>query len=140
MAVQNLERHVDKTIIATDALFRQFEIEDPQEQQLMVRLFKRFFFATIEKKYGYLKPNAIKEKVEISGVIFCKELELNPKVLRLSGVITTFSGDAALNWLGFLRLMCLFLLRKDLRRMRFEFILRFLHLMQASDLVRSDYI
>lgn len=53
MSIQNLERQVDQTIIATDDLFRQYEIEDKQEQQLMVRLFKRFYFSTIERKYGY---------------------------------------------------------------------------------------
>ena len=78
----------------------------------MIRLFKRFFYATIEKKYGYLKSNS-KDPVEISGVALCKELELNPKVIRLSGVITSFQGDAMLNWLAFLRLMSMFLLRKD---------------------------
>ena len=32
MAIQNLERNVDTNLITTDALFRQFEIEDIQEQ------------------------------------------------------------------------------------------------------------
>ena len=81
----------------------------------MIRLFKRFFFATIERKYGYLKANANQDKIEISGRIFMGELELNPKVLRLSGVITTFSEDAYLNWLAFLKIMALFLLRKPVR-------------------------
>ena len=105
----------------------------------MIRLFKRFFFTTIKRKYGYLKPVA-KDTVEISGRALCSELELNPKVLRLSGVITTFADDAMLTWLDFLRLMCLFLLRKDVLQTRFEFILRFLHLTSPEDLLKADHI
>lgn len=48
MQVQNLDRRVDQTIIITDGLFRQYEIYDPKEQKLMVRLFKRFLYASIE--------------------------------------------------------------------------------------------
>ena len=80
----------------------------------MVRLFKRFFFATIQRKYGYLKANS-KDKIEISGRLFMGELELNPKVLRLSGVITTFSDDCYLSWPAYLRIISLFLLRKEVR-------------------------
>ena len=130
MAIQNLDRNVDATLITTDALFRKFQIDDPEEQQLLLRLYKRFYFITVQKKYGYLKN--VKDKVQISGRALCGELELNPKVLRLSGMITTFSQDVLLNWLEFLRIMCLFLLRKDLIEMRFEFILRFLHLTQQD--------
>ena len=108
MSTQNLERSVDSTIITTDSLFKQFEIEDEQEQALMIRLFKRFYFSTIQTKYGYLKN--VKDKVEISGRALCGELELNPKILPLSGVITVFSEDAMLNWLAFLKIMCIFLL------------------------------
>ena len=48
MAIQNLERNADETITTTDQMFRQFEIYDPQEQQLMVRLYKRLYFATVK--------------------------------------------------------------------------------------------
>lgn len=106
----------------------------------MQRLFKRFYFTTIQRKYGYLKANVKDEKVQISGRELCGQLELNPKVLRLSGVITTFSQDAMLNWLDFLRIMCLFLLRKQLRELRFEFILRFLNFSSADQLEKSDYV
>ena len=105
----------------------------------MIRLFKRFFFTTIKRKYGYLK-SAAKDTVEISGRALCSELELNPKVLRLSGVITTFADDAMLTWLDFLRLMCLFLLRKDVLQTRFEFILRFLHLTSTDELMNKTHI
>ena len=67
MSIQNLDRNVDNAIIKTDDLFRQFEIDDPQEQQLMIRLFKRFYYATVKKKYGYLKVNLKEPQVEISG-------------------------------------------------------------------------
>ena len=93
----------------------------------MVRLFKRFFFNTIERKYGYLKVN-VDDKIEISGRALCSELEINPKILPLSGVITVFSEDAMINWLSFLKIMSLFLLQKELIEERLEFIIRFLHL------------
>ena len=106
----------------------------------MVRLFKRFYYSTILKRYGYMKNN-IQDKVEISGRALCSELELNPKVLVLSGVITAFSEDATINWLAFLKIMCLFLLQKELLEHRFEFILRFLKLSDnVSDLERGDYM
>lgn len=46
---------MDQVIIQSPEIFRYYEIEDEEEQQLAVRLFKRFYFRTIEKKYGYLK-------------------------------------------------------------------------------------
>jgi hypothetical protein len=76
----------------TDDLFRVYEINDYDEQQLLARLYKRFFFRTVEAKYGYLKVTG-EESAEINGSIFCKELELNPKILKLFGVITTFGKD-----------------------------------------------
>ena len=60
------------------------------------------------------------------------ELELNPKVLRLCGLITTFGDDCYLSWLAFLKIMSLFLLCKEVRAMRFEFILRWLQLKSAA--------
>ena len=58
----------------------------------MVRLFKRFFYSTIERKYGYMKSGHKEDKVEVSGRLLCSELEINPKVLPLiGGVITVFS-------------------------------------------------
>ena len=106
----------------------------------MLRLFKRFFFSTIEHKYGYLKNEAT-EKVEISGRALCSELEINPKILPLSGVITVFSEDAMLSWLDFLKIMSIFLLQKEVLEYRFEFILRFLKLTtNYEDLERNDYM
>lgn len=68
------------------------------------------------------------------------ELELNPRVLCLSGVITTFSEDCYLNWPAFLRIISLFLLRKEVRETRIQFILRWLHLTSAEQLDQFDYI
>ena len=105
----------------------------------MIRLFKRFYFSTIQTKYGYLKN--VKDKVEISGRALCGELELNPKILPLSGVITVFSEDAMLNWLAFLKIMCIFLLQKGLIETRFEFIIKFLNLTNNwDDLDKGDYM
>ena len=105
----------------------------------MIRLFKRFYFNTIENKYGYLKN--VQDKVEISGRALCSELEINPKILPLSGAITVFSEDAMINWLSFLKIMCLFLLQKDLLETRFEFIIKFLNLTDNhTDLDKNDYM
>ena len=108
----------------------------------MVRLFKRFYFSTIERKYGYQKPFVKEDKVEVSGRTLCSELEINPKILPLSGVITVFSQDATLNWISFLKIMCLFLLQKPLIGHRFEFILRFLKVTNSNVevLERADYM
>ena len=64
---------------------------------MLVRLFKRFFFRTVEAKFGYLKAKS-DEQAEISAQIFCKELKLNVKILPLFGVITTFAQDSLLSW------------------------------------------
>ena len=105
----------------------------------MIRLFKRFYFNTIENKYGYLKN--VQDKVEISGRALRSELEINPKILPLSGAITVFSEDAMINWLSFLKIMCLFLLQKDLLETRFEFIIKFLNLTDNhTDLDKNDYM
>ena len=58
----------------------------------------------------------------------------------MSGIITVFGADAMLTWLDFLKILCLFLLRKNLLRLRLEFIMKFLNMCEASCLHRSDYI
>ena len=88
MLVQHLDRQFNETIIQSKELFSRYEIYEDEEMQLMVRLFKRFFYRTIEKKYGYIKP--CDDKVEISGKLLCAELELNPRVLRMFGLITSY--------------------------------------------------
>ena len=82
------------------------------------------------------------DKVEVSGRTLCSELEINPKILPLSGVIAVFSQDATLNWISFLKIMCLFLLQKPLIGHRFEFILRFLKVTSSNGevLERADYM
>ena len=111
-------------IVQSPDLFRHYEIYDAEEQQLVVRLFKRFYFRTIEKKYGYLKQAS--DPPEISGSVLCSELEINPRVLRLSGVVTTLADDTTISWTVFLRILSMFLLRRDVLRMRLEMIVRFL--------------
>ena len=90
-------------------------------------MFKRFFFRTIENKYGYLKSNAM-DKIEISGHLLCDELELNPKVLHFSGIITTFGEDAMVLWTTFLKIVSIFLLRKEVLHLRLEFLISFLNI------------
>lgn len=80
IAVQNLEKNVNQTIITTNDFWETYDIMDEQERELIIRFYKRFYYRTIEKKYGYLKSHA-NDKAEISGRILCTELELNPKVL-----------------------------------------------------------
>ena len=72
--------------------------------------------------------------------MLCGELEINPKVLRMIGVVTSFGGDALVNWIEFLKIMCLFLLQKDILQTRFEFIVRFLNIKKPEDITRGDYI
>mmetsp|Transcript_6039 Transcript_6039/g.8156 ORF Transcript_6039/g.8156 Transcript_6039/m.8156 type:complete len:128 (+) Transcript_6039:1582-1965(+) len=73
--------------------------------------------------------------------MLCSELELNPKVLPLCGVMTVFSEDAMIHWHSFLKIMTLFLLQKDVFDYRFEFILKFLKLTtNHEDLDRADYL
>lgn len=81
------------------------------EQQLLIRLFKRFFFKTIELKYGYLK-SASEDLAEISSRLFCKELDLNPNILKLFGVMNTFKKDQGLSFVVYLQLMAIFYLKK----------------------------
>lgn len=133
MSIQTLERNLDGVIVRTPQMFHQYEIYAREEMDLVTRLYKRFYYKTIEKKFGYLKK--IKsERPEISGQILCAELELNPKVLRLSGVITAFNKDCDLSFLPFLKLMSLFLLRKDVLVFRIEFMLKFLGIKDPNDL------
>ena len=70
MVVQGLDRIVDSTIVTTDDFFRVYEIDEPEEQKLMVRFFKRFFHKTISRKYGYLKAT-VTDQAEISAVVLC---------------------------------------------------------------------
>lgn len=127
MSVQNLERRIEDNIITSPEIFRHYEIYENKEQQLIIRLFKRFFLRTIEKKYGHLKSNAT-DKIEISGHSLCQELELNPKVIHFCGVITTFGEDAMVNWVTFLKIISIFLLRKDVVHLRLEFLICFFNL------------
>jgi hypothetical protein len=96
-SVTSLERRLLQNIVVTDEFFKTYEVCRKDEQQLLVRLFKRFYFRTIEAKFGYLKAKS-DEPPEISSQIFCKELELNPKILPLFGAITSFAQDSLLSW------------------------------------------
>ena len=79
--------------------------------------------STLEQKFGYRKK--VKDtEVEISGQILCRELELNPNILKLCGLT---KDDPMITWNFFLKIMTLFLLQKDMLDLRFEFILQFLN-------------
>ena len=109
-----MERIIDASLVTTPEFFTVYECEDPEEQRLLVRLFKRFFFRTIERKYGYLKPSR-EENPEISAFLLCSELELTPKVLPYFGVITSFKSDAMVSWVQFVKIMIVFVFRKDIK-------------------------
>ena len=106
---------------------------------MVIRLFKRFYFRTIEKKYGYFKPNInlSSDPPEISGSALCSELEINPKILRLAGIFTTLGGDAMISWIDFVRIISMFLLRKPILELRYKLILNFLDL--KDDYKRLEY-
>jgi hypothetical protein len=91
----------------------------------MVRLFKRFYFKTIELKYGYMKASA-NDLPEISSHLFCQELDLNPNILKLFGVNNVFKKDVSLTYVIFLQLMAIFYLRKSVIPLRLDFLLKIL--------------
>ena len=94
---------------------------------------------TVERKHGYINVN--ESKVEISGKLLCKELELNPRNLRLFGVISSFSEDAMIDWITFLRILSIFLLRRDVLQERLEFVFKLLKLKDdMSVLGQADYL
>ena len=104
-----------------------------------MRLFKRFYLRTIERKYGYLKQ--AKDPSEVSGSVLCSELEINPRVLRLCGVVTTLADETTISWTVFLRILSMFLLRKDVIHLRLEMIVRFLNIKgDRSAFERADYM
>jgi len=86
-----------------------------------------------------LKSHA-NDKAEISGRILCTELELNPKVLQCFDVITTYNygGDAMVGWIPFVKLISIFILRKEVFEMRLDFIFKFLNLQTSSITKKAD--
>lgn len=94
-----------------DVFFHAYEINHKEEQELIVRLYKRFFYRSVIRKYGYLKASA-KETPQICAVLLCQELEINPKLLPFFGIITTFRTDTMINWIQFVQILTVFLLRK----------------------------
>jgi hypothetical protein len=136
-SVQNLERRLDQVIFTQRELFSNYEINDEQQQQLLIKLFKRFFYRTIERKYGYLKPNA-PDQVELSGTLLCEELELNPKVLLACGVLSSFADEVKVNWFVYLKVISLFLLKHDVLKLRFEFLVSFLNIKDKKSMCLDD--
>ena len=66
MSVQNLDRVVDAAAITTDEFFKAYEINDSDEQQLLMRLFKRLYYKTIERRYGSVKSYVGTERPDIN--------------------------------------------------------------------------
>ena len=123
--------------------FEKYQIYDPEEQQLILRLFKRFYYGGVIKKYGHFKKQITlqSDPPEISARALCNELELNPKILRLAGIFPTFGSDAQVNWTNFVTILAMFLLRKEVLDLRYQLILNFLQLKDSwKPLMRRDYI
>jgi hypothetical protein len=131
--VQNLEKNVNSTILTDNSFWRTYDIMDDEERKLIIRFYKRFYYKTIEKKYGYLKSHAT-DKAEISGRILCTELELNPKVLSCFDVITTYNygGDAMVSWIPFIKIIAIFVLKKEAFEMRIDFLFKFLNVTSST--------
>lgn len=55
------------------------------EKIFLQNLFKRFFFKSIELKYGYLKANTNDEPL-INTDLFCKEMELPQNLIKLFSI------------------------------------------------------
>ena len=139
MLVQQLNRNIEKTIVFNEELFHSYEVYQREEMDLLYRLFQRFYYMTVERKHGYIKAN--ESKVEISGKLLCKELELNPRILRMFGVISSFSEDAMVDWITFLRILSIFLLRRDVLQERLEFVFKLLKFKDdMSVLGQADYL
>lgn len=99
-----------------------------------MRLFKRFFYRSIEKKYGYLKKNisVSTDPPEILGIELYSEMQINPKILSLAGVHIAFQDDAKIRWIDFVRVIAVFLFRKPLMEVRYQTLFNLLGL-------KSDY-
>ena len=124
--------------MATPEFFHSYEIYSKDEMDLMVRLFKRFYYRTIEKRYGYLKP--CQDRVEISGKMLSFEMELNPRVLVLCGLITSFNEDVMIDWISFIKILSIFLLNKPLLHQRFMILLKFLKIKKDLNVLnQADY-
>jgi hypothetical protein len=50
---------VQDLIVKNEDKFLLYEITDYKEKEQLSRLFKQFYFKTIEVKYGYLKANVV---------------------------------------------------------------------------------
>ena len=121
-------------------MFKQYEVTDPEEQKLIVRLFKRFYYRSIEKKYGYLKKNITvsSDPPEILGIELYSEMQINPKILSLIGVHIAFQDDAKIRWIDFVRIITVFLFRKPLMEVRYKTLFNLLGLKNDYSVLEFD--
>jgi hypothetical protein len=85
-----------------------------------------------------LKP--VTDSPYISGKFICAELELNPRILRMVGIMTTFNGDALVDWPTYLHLFTLFLLKKPYLHARLEFMFKILNIKdEIGCLTQGDF-
>ena len=140
MSVQNLDRVVDAAAITTDEFFKAYEINDSDEQQLLIRLFKRLYYKTIERRYGSVKSYVGTERPDINLSVLSEQLEINPRLVMVFGVITSFKNEGMVPWVLFVQIMATFLLRKNMRLGRIGFMVKFLRIKSWSDLKSCDHL
>ena len=105
-----------------------------------MRLFKRFYYRTIEKKYGYLKKNisVSSDPPEILGIELYSEMQINPKILSLTGVHIAFQDDAKIRWMDFVMIITVFLFRKPLMEVRYKTLFNMLGLKNDYKVLEFD--
>ena len=61
-------------------------------------------------------------------------MELNPKVLSCFDVITTYNygGDAMVSWIPFIKIIAIFVLKKEAFEMRIDFLFKFLNVTSST--------
>jgi len=140
MSVQKLDRVVDAAAVITDEFFQAYEIYDADEQQLIMRLFKRLYYKTIERRYGSVKSYVGTESPDISLNVLSEELKINPRLLMFFGVITSFNNEGMVQWVQFVKFLTIFILRKNIRLERIGFLVKFLRVRRWSDLKSRDHL
>ena len=106
-------------------MFETYEIINKEEQQLLLRLYKRLSIRTLKQKYGYIKSGQLDSSGLVSSTVLCQELELNYAILKLFD-ITTANQQVNITFLSFVQIMALFYLRKDCLKLRLSIFIRFL--------------
>lgn len=63
-----------------------------------MRLFKRLYYKTIERRYGSVKSYVGTERPDINLSVLSEQLEINPRLVMVFGVITSFKNEGMVQW------------------------------------------